>query len=848
MIGKIIKERYKIYDKVGSGGVATVYIARDMQTYEVVALKILKTEYTDNPNYVKRFLREAEIVSALHHQNITMVKDYGIEEGLHYIVMEYVEGKMLSQIVDEKGALSSQEAINVTAQVLSALQYAWENGIVAHRDIKPQNIMMDKTGLIKVMDFGIARVSSSHTMTQAGTFMGTPYYMSPEQAQGKETDIRSDLYSIGITMFQLITGKVPFDADTPWSVVNMHITQAPPPLDIPQPYGRLSYIIEKALAKRVEDRYQSPQEMLQDFQLLNQNESTMSQDYSNTGEISIQTQPQGARVFIQNELKGISPTIIKNLPSKSYRVKIEKEGFRNEEKNCTVVPNQRALINIQLKNLSKSSTTMSSVPIPQAMPSASSNSQATIIGQAPPREQTSQTFIGEAPSPLPAPARSSGSKTAILIIASFFLFLILGSGVFFWIQHNNSSKPPVKDSNVASNNQVATNPGSIAVNSTPSGAEISLDGKSLMQKTPYTITGLKAGTYSISVSLNQNTSEKVVVLKDGESASINIALANPPENILEINSDPPGASIWIDKTDTGKKTPSTIEKIATGIHEIELKLPQYEVFSIQINVSGKTPLNAKLVASKGNFGTLSISTNPPQCSITIDRQSYGISPQEIKLAAGTYALIIEKEGYYPYSQTIFITADQKISVKAELTKKPVSTPSPTPPSTPKPPSPPPPKPPPDPTPPPPTPSTGTLWVVSDPDGAEVYVNNVFKGMTPLRLENVSSGSYSIKVLKDGYETQTKTATVSKGQLSKVDFTLKRKSAGNATLIINSSPEGAEIYINGNLVGLTGPQAKFTVPEGTHTIKVYLEGYKEYSVTITVKGGELRELRIDLQKK
>ena len=121
-------------------------------------------------------------------------------------------------------------------------------------------------------------------------------------------------------------------------------------------------------------------------------------------------------------------------------------------------------------------------------------------------------------------------------------------------------------------------------------------------------------------------------------------------------------------------------------------------------------------------------------------------------------------------------------------------------------------------------------------------------MTPLRLENVSSGSYSIKVLKDGYETQTKTATVSKGQLSKVDFTLKRKSAGNATLIINSSPEGAEIYINGNLVGLTGPQAKFTVPEGTHTIKVYLEGYKEYSVTITVKGGELRELRIDLQKK
>ena len=535
MIGKIIKERYKIYDKVGSGGVATVYIARDMQTYEVVALKVLKTEYTDNSNYVKRFLREAEIVSALHHQNITMVKDYGIEEGLHYIVMEYVEGKMLSQIVEEKGALSSQEAINVTAQVLSALQYAWENGIVAHRDIKPQNIMMDKTGLIKVMDFGIARVSSSHTMTQAGTFMGTPYYMSPEQAQGKETDIRSDLYSIGITLFQLITGKVPFDADTPWSVVNMHITQAPPPLEIPQPYGRLSYIIEKSLAKRVEDRYQSPLEMLQDFQLLSQTDASLIQDYSIAGEISIQTQPPGARVFIQNELKGISPTIIKNLPPKSYRVKIEKEGFRSEEKTCAVVQNQRALISVQLKNLTKSSTTMSTSSIPQSTSNPNVSSQSTMIGQTANMGQTNQTFIGEPPSSMPLPAKSSSNKSILIIVTSFFLLLVLGAGAFFWMQNNNnSSKLPINDPASISNNNTVSSPGSIAVSSNPSGADIALDGKALMQKTPYTITGLKAGNYSISVSLNNNKSEKAVNLKEGESASINILLDSPPENILEI--------------------------------------------------------------------------------------------------------------------------------------------------------------------------------------------------------------------------------------------------------------------------------------------------------------------------
>jgi serine/threonine protein kinase len=844
MIGKIIKERYKIYDKVGSGGVATVYIARDMQTYEVVALKILKTEYTDNPNYVKRFLREAEVVSTLHHQNITMVKDYGIEESLHYIVMEYVEGKMLSQIVEEKGALSSQEAINVTAQVLSALQYAWENGIVAHRDIKPQNVMMDKTGLIKVMDFGIARVSSSHTMTQAGTFMGTPYYMSPEQAQGKETDIRSDIYSIGITLFQLITGKVPFDADTPWSVVNMHITQAPPPLDIPQPYGRLSFIIEKSLAKRVEDRYQSPQEMLQDFQLLSQGNAPASQEYANTGEISVQTQPPGARVFLQNELKGVSPTIIKNLPPKSYRVKIEKEGFRSEEKNCAVVQNQRAILSLQLKNISKSTTSMTSTAIPQTQSFNNHDAHATVIGK------TDATFIGESPRPISVQTKPSSNKSIWIILASFLLVAVVGAGVFFWMQQQNSvSKPFPNDPGASSVASTTNNPGSIAVSSNPVGADISLDGRSLNQKTPYTITGLKAGNYSISVKLNDRSSEKVVALKEGESASIDILIEQAQENILEVNSDPAGASIWINGKDTGKKTPASIEKLSTGIHEIELKLPQYEVFSIQINVSGKTPLSAKLIASRGNFGTVAISTIPEQCNITIDRQSYGLSPQEIKLAPGTYALIIEKDGYYPYSQTVFVSADQKISIKAELTKKPSSTPAPTPTPSPKPPSPPAPKPPPSPSPtPPPEPSTGTLWVVSDPDGAEVYVNNVFKGMTPLRLENTNSGSYTVKVVKDGYETQTKTATVSKGQIARVDFTLKRKSAGNATLIINTNPDGAEVYINGNLVGLSGSQAKFTVPEGTHTIRIYLEGYKEYSISITVKGGEVRELKIELQKK
>ena len=832
MIGKIIKERYKIYDKVGSGGVATVYIARDLQTYEVVALKILKTEYTDNTNYVKRFLREAEVVSSLHHHNITSVKDYGIEENLHFIVMEYVEGKMLSQIVEEKGALSYEEGINVITQVLSALQYAWENGIVAHRDIKPQNIMMDKNGLIKVMDFGIARVSTSHTMTQAGTFMGTPYYMSPEQAQGKETDIRSDIYSIGITLFQLITGKVPFDADTPWSVVNMHITQAPPMLQIPQPFHQLAYVINKSLAKQIEDRYQTPQEMLIDLQMLSQGsmQNTMTNTSSN-GELSVHTTPPGARVFVQNELKGVSPTIVKNLPPKSLRIRIEKEGFRNEEKNCTIVSNQRALLNVQLKPSSKITNTMNSTVMPTA-----TYSQNTII-------QPSASTQIQPPSPMYQSAPKSNKLMPLWISLSvLFALVLIGLGIVLWQNYSPFvSKNPFDQNNQISNGGAAIASGSISINSEPPGAEIYLNGKSLQQKTPYTLTSLSPGNYELTVILGSNKATESIKLEEGESRSIMIPLSASSTNSLEISSDPSGASVWINQKDTGKKTPTTIEGLNSGIHEIELRLAGFENFSAQINVSGKTPFSAKLVPSRDDFGTVQITSTPTSSLVYINKQSYGLTPQSIKLPPGTYELVIEKDGYNRFTQSFTLSANQNLTIQANLVAKPSSTP---PPPSPKP----PPAPKPDPTPPPSVPSTGTLWVLSQPDGAEVFVNGTFRGVTPLRLENVSAGTYSIKIHKEGYEDQTKSATVTKGQLSKIEFTLKRKAAGNATLVINTQPQGAEIYINGQLVGLSSANSRFTIAEGTHTLLIRLEGYQDYSISITVKASEVRELNITLQKK
>ncbi len=774
MTGKIIKERYKIYDKVGSGGVATVYIARDMQTYEVVAIKILKTEYTDNPNYVKRFLREAEIVSSLNHQNITRVKDYGIEDELHFIVMEYVEGKMLSQLIEEKGAMGYQEASSFIAQVLSALQYAWENGIVAHRDIKPQNIMLDKNNMIKVMDFGIARVSSSNTMTQAGTFMGTPYYMSPEQAQGKETDIRSDIYSVGITLFQLITGKVPFDADTPWSVVNMHITQAPPVIEIPEPYDRLSYIMEKSLAKNVEDRYQNPQEMLFDIHTLTQHDYIHEESSNLHGEMSIQTDPPGARVFVNNELKGISPTIIRKLSAKNYKIRIEKEHYHYEEKNCTVVAGRRALLSLKLKAQTKSANT--AVNFPQQ--AGASSMQATVIGQTSP-------IPSNVPVQAHSPHRSSGLLPLWITLGVLLLGALVAGSAFLWNQQQVARNRKVEN--------LLNNPPGIIHNESPS-----------------------------------NDSEL--------------------SGILELSSDPSGAAIWLNGKDIGKKTPASISELSNSIHNVELRLEGHEAFSAQINVSGKTPFSARLVASREELGTIHIASTPSQARITINQQAYGLSPQEIRLASGTYAIVVEKDGYFPYSQTVAVGAGQKITITAPLTPKPAATPTPPVTPTPKPPAPTPtPQPPPTPKPP-SEPATGTLWVLSDPDGAEVFINGALKGVTPFRMDKAPTGNYSVRIVKEGYETQTKSIQVSKDQIARIEFTLKRTALGNAILIINTNPSGAELYINGSLVGLSGPQAQFTVPEGTHTLLIRLEGYQDQTISITVKAGETRQLTYEMKKK
>lgn len=265
--GKLLGNRYEIIEKVGNGGMATVYKATDKVLKRYVAVKILRDEFTTDEEFIKRFEVEAQSAARLTHPNIVSIYDVGVEGNLYYIVMELIQGKTLKEIIlEEKGPLPWKWSVNVAIQIASALEIAHRNNIV-HRDIKPHNIIITEDGIAKVTDFGIAKAVSNSTITAFGTTIGSVHYFSPEHARGGFTDAKSDLYSLGVVMYEMVTGKVPFDADTPVSVALKHMQEQPEePIEVNHNVPKaVNKIIMRALQKDTNLRYQSATEMLSDL-------------------------------------------------------------------------------------------------------------------------------------------------------------------------------------------------------------------------------------------------------------------------------------------------------------------------------------------------------------------------------------------------------------------------------------------------------------------------------------------------------------------------------------------------------------------------------------------------------
>ena len=262
--GMIIGDRYEILGKIGSGGMSLVYKGRDQKLNRYVAVKVLKSEYREDKNFVRKFREEAQAAACLAHPNIVNVYDVGEEHGIHYIVMELVEGITLKNYIDRKGKLTIKEATSIGIQVSMGLEVAHNNEIV-HRDIKPQNIMISKDGKVKVMDFGIAKAATSETI--ASNAMGSVHYTSPEQARGGYSDAKSDIYSLGIVMFEMVTGRVPFDGETTVAVAVKHLQEEMPSPKIycPELPISLEKIIYKCTEKIAAKRYANMADLITDL-------------------------------------------------------------------------------------------------------------------------------------------------------------------------------------------------------------------------------------------------------------------------------------------------------------------------------------------------------------------------------------------------------------------------------------------------------------------------------------------------------------------------------------------------------------------------------------------------------
>ena len=273
-IGKRLSGRYELVKLIGSGGMANVFEAKDLLENKLVAIKVLKEEYLTNDEFVRRFRNESKVIAVLDHPNIVKVYDVNFTGAEQYIVMEYIDGITLKQYIEHQGHLRWKDSVHFVTQILRALSHAHEHGVI-HRDIKSQNIMLLRDGTIKVMDFGIARFAREDIRTMDDKAIGSVHYISPEQACGEESDEKSDIYSVGVLLYEMLTGRVPFDGETPEQVAMKHIHQKPIPISKLQPDvpTGLCEIVEKAMQKDKNLRYRSAAEMLAAIDAFKQNPS-----------------------------------------------------------------------------------------------------------------------------------------------------------------------------------------------------------------------------------------------------------------------------------------------------------------------------------------------------------------------------------------------------------------------------------------------------------------------------------------------------------------------------------------------------------------------------------------------
>jgi serine/threonine-protein kinase len=639
--------RYQIVAELGRGSMGVVYQGFDPIIGRTVAIKTMLTEGLspqEFQEYKARFQREAQAAGILAHPNIITVYDFGEDGGILYLAMEFLEGKSLEKVVQEQNVLPIETVIPIYDQVCSALDHAHRNKIV-HRDIKPANIMLLQNGLVKLTDFGIAKIMSLG-MTQAGQILGTPNYMSPEQVKGRQVDGRSDIFSLGVILYELVTGEKPFGGQNITTVIYKIINENPiPPRELDGTiHAGLNYVISKVLAKNPDERYQTCRELAEDLR----NYKNLGGAASPQGTVVLRTAPTAvgpaeAAPLLQDQAPQPAPMAVGETPiARPPAIHVIRPAPPRQQGIPQIAWVLGALLVVALLG--------------------GAGYFILLRGQSQRAVQpaTPQVVTQATPQVVPPPATALPAATPAPPAAE--------ARPVPEVQPRGevASKPEVTRPRAPA----APKEGQLLVSANVPGARVSLNGRSDPSwVTPYTIAGLPAGTYNVVISKDgYEDFLQSVTIEGGQTNSV-VASLSAPRGEINIETTPTGVEVLIDGKSYG---PSPVRAtLNAGDHTYTVKRPGTDPYQSAFTLKSGAILTKRLnLGEVTRTGIVEVRTIPPGARVLVDGSPVGgQTPTSFRLAVGPHTLAISLSGYRPIQQHIDVSANGTSNININLTSQ-----------------------------------------------------------------------------------------------------------------------------------------------------------------------------------
>ena len=712
---------FEINELIATGGMAAIYKAVQTSLDRVVAIKVLHGHLAQDPNFIQRFEREAKAAANLKHENVVNIIDFGKDEEIYFIAMEYVEGRSLKDLISQVKVFPVEIVLTITTCVCKGLSHAHQKGVI-HRDIKPANILIGFDGTVKIADFGLAQAQDLTSITITGAIVGTPAYMSPEQAAGRKVDNRSDLFSLGIILYEMMTGEKPFPGENYSSVITRILTAAPKrPIEMnPLIPMEMNQVVERMLEKDPDKRYADVDSLLVEVE-----------GYAKKASISVSE--KHIIKFVKEPEQYAKGTLDKrkreHFDRGVYYMTLGLEKIDDAIDEFTKVifldpADVQAKDYIEKLKAKKEKMVKKPEVEPRQAP-------------APPKPKPAVRSLPKGHRGVRDTDVEKRSAWPVLIPALVIVVLV---GVFMARRIALRAKPPV----------VPRIPyGALTLSSSPSGAGITLDGRDLVMTTPARVDSLKPGPHVVFLSFAGYKAFVDTVQVEAESVAAVTALLEKEKTViperekvgpLTVRSQPAGAGVKIDGRDTGERTPCVIRRLAIGTYRVSVEKAGYEPVTVTRQVAARrlNLVNVRLVKKAGviEYAYLKLTVNP-WAKVFIDGKYVETTPiGPIKVEAGQHVIKLTNPSLKSYTETIDFPTNQTISRTIQL-----------------------------------APGEGYLRITVNP-WADVYLDDQFIGTTPMRNVALSPGSHRLKLVNPKFDAHEEKITIIADEILKKHVNLQ----------------------------------------------------------------------------